>query len=853
MTFPEADTPTGVSDLEADYEVLGELGRGGMAVVYRARERRTGLPVAIKVVRAGATSDASEARARFEREAATGSLLQHPNIVATYAVRPLPGGGLGIVMDYVPGRTLKGVVRKEGALPVERTRAILMQVADALAYAHAKGVVHRDVKPENIFLDDRSGAAVLSDFGIARTLESDAALTQTGIAIGTPTYMSPEQIDGRKVDGRGDLYSLGLVGWEMLSGRQPWEGESLYSVIYKQKHDELSPISDLRPDVPEELRYVIERALAKDREERWQSAAEMLEALGAGADPGAVRQWRSRRSRRVTPTLAAALDRDAVASETVRFRREDFGLADVSDAVGGDSSVASPPSRRRALAIAGGVLALMIALLGTLVLGRSDSPSEGAGVSSGEISSNGTLAPAGGGAASSPLSPDGGSPAKAGSGGAETTSAAEAHRDISVPLPRGDVASLPVPLGKAPPAPAPARESPAPVPPTTASASPLPPPPIERATAESASPAPPRVVAVSLPVERAPLAAGGRHTCVLTTRGEGRCFGGNERGQLGDGGEAGGATDSRVAGTFLFAAVAAGSSHSCGVTRDAGLFCWGANERGQLGDATTTPRDAPVRVVADAAFRAVRLGSSHSCALTRAGEVLCWGSNARGQLGDGSSTDHFVPTPIAAPAGRRFTTLAVGWNHSCAVDDRGQAYCWGDNSGGQLGDGTRSARSTPVPVAGGADFAFISAGGTHSCALTSRGDAYCWGRNNFGQLGIGRPSDQTVPARVGGGAPFVAISAGGVHSCALARGGDAYCWGRNTYGQLGDGGGDDSPAPTRVAGGFSFVFINASGAHSCATTAGGESLCWGYNIDGQLGDGTRTHRSRPVKVGVAGS
>ena len=862
-SHPGAGAPPHIGDLEADYELLGELGRGGMAVVYRARERATGRLVAIKVVRAGASSDPSEAHRRFEREARTVGQLQHRGIVATYAVRSLSTGGLGIVMDYVPGPTLKALIRQQGALPPERAREILRQVADALAYAHAMGVVHRDVKPENIFLDDRTGTAVLSDFGIARTLETDAALTQTGIAIGTPTYMSPEQIDGRAVDGRGDIYSLGLVGWEMLSGRQPWEGESLYSVIYKQKHDELTPIAELRPDVPEDLRYIVERALVKDREERWQSAAEMLEALSVGTDQGAVRQWRTRHSRRVNPALAAAIERDAVASETIRFRRDQFVLPeDIVDAGGGPLPAAAV-SRRRALVVGAAALVFALGAITTLTLRARDDDaafvaSDGAPVGVQMGPSAGTLVPP---APATPTPLDAGGTTDAAGTAPGPTTPGTVGGDVVQP-PTSDDAAVSVPLARTE---SPAAAAPSPRPPTTTTAAAprrdaAPTPPVASPPAVAPIPAPaesavgaPRVAPLNLPVERSPLAAGGRHTCLLTPRGDARCVGGNERGQLGDGGDANGGSSARVAGSFQFAAVAAGTSHSCGVTRDGALFCWGANDRGQLGDGTTTPRDAPVRVLAEASFRAVRLGASHTCALTRAGEVLCWGSNARGQLGDGTTSDHRAPTPIAAPDGRRFTALAVGWNHSCVADEARRAYCWGDNSGGQLGDGTRSARMTPVPVGGGAEFASISAGAAHSCALTPRGDAYCWGRNNFGQLGLGRLGDQTVPARVSSSVPFVAISAGGVHSCALARGGEAYCWGRNTYGQLGNGTTDDSPAPTRVVGGASFAYINASGAHSCASTAGGEILCWGYNIDGQLGDGTRTHRARPVKVGAEGS
>ena len=269
--------PDDLDELADDYALLGELGRGGSAVVYLARDRTLDREVAIKVVHPRPTSPDDDPVARLAREARTVAQLQHPHIVTVYAVRRLRSGGLALVLQYVPGTTLKTVIQRDGPLAPERCERILRDVAQALAYAHARGVIHRDVKPENIFLDGATGQALLADFGIARSDEHDS-MTLTGMAIGTPFYMSPEQVEGAPLDGRSDLYSLGLVAWEMLTGRRPWDGESLYSVIYKQKHEELPPIEALRPGVPRRLQYLVERMLQKRPAARWAGAVRSVVA-----------------------------------------------------------------------------------------------------------------------------------------------------------------------------------------------------------------------------------------------------------------------------------------------------------------------------------------------------------------------------------------------------------------------------------------------------------------------------------------------------------------------------------------------------------------------------------------------
>jgi tRNA A-37 threonylcarbamoyl transferase component Bud32 len=280
-------TAAALSLLEPHYEVLREIGRGGTALVYLARERSTGAEVAIKLIRAKYIED-EETVARFAREARYVGKLNHPNVVALRAVVELGDLGLAIVMDHIRGKTLKQTIQESGPLSPLRAELVLRDIALALRAAHSMGIVHRDVKPENIFIDT-DGHSLLADFGVARSMTNETQLTMSGIAIGTPAYMAPEQIDGLSIDGRSDIYSLGLVGWEMITGKRPWDGSSLYAVIYQQKHEELPDVRDLRPETPDHLAEVIAGAIEKDRATRWQSAEELIVALDGNAKRRAPR------------------------------------------------------------------------------------------------------------------------------------------------------------------------------------------------------------------------------------------------------------------------------------------------------------------------------------------------------------------------------------------------------------------------------------------------------------------------------------------------------------------------------------------------------------------------------------
>ncbi|HEY0810197.1 MAG TPA: TonB family protein [Longimicrobiales bacterium] len=310
---------TRLQELEADYEIIGELGRGGSAIVYRARDRELGREVAIKVVNSNSTED-GEAMARLAREARLVALLRHPNIVPLLSVRHL-SDGLALIMQHVPGRTLKRAIREDGPMPIEIVEHVLREIGSALAYAHGRhGIIHRDIKPENIYLDEEVGRAILSDFGIARSGEAESNLTLVGTALGTPAYMSPEQIDGTALDGRSDLYSLGLVAYEMLTGQQPWAGSNLYTIIYKQKHEELPPVTAVRNDIPPYLLRAVSSLVRKEREQRPHNAAQFLALLPAsGGVPDLTPQ------RREEPAVLEA-EPD---SPTIQYDRKEVAAAAV--------------------------------------------------------------------------------------------------------------------------------------------------------------------------------------------------------------------------------------------------------------------------------------------------------------------------------------------------------------------------------------------------------------------------------------------------------------------------------------------------------------------------------------------
>ena len=279
MTMPPANTlPAGlVAALAGTYELLQEIGRGGMGVVYAGRDVRLDRLVAIKVLPDLVSSDV--VRDRFLREARAAARLSHPSIVPIYSADDR-GGVTFLVMAYVDGTTLSARLRDGAALAPDDAVPILRDVALALGAAHARGVIHRDIKPENILVDRATGRAMVTDFGIARLADAlqSGALTRTGQVLGTVGYMSPEQVTGSDIDGRSDLYSLGVVAFETLSGRLPFDGPA--PVVIVAHATKLAPsLASVAPHVPAALCAVIDRCLRKDPADRYASGEELAAAL----------------------------------------------------------------------------------------------------------------------------------------------------------------------------------------------------------------------------------------------------------------------------------------------------------------------------------------------------------------------------------------------------------------------------------------------------------------------------------------------------------------------------------------------------------------------------------------------
>jgi serine/threonine protein kinase len=268
------------------YEIDAEIGRGGMGVVYRCRDVKLRRFVAIKVLPPD-LAYRDEVRVRFLREAETAAQLNHPNIVPIFSVDDREGL-VWFVMGLVDGESLGARLTREPRPPFTDVKRILRDVADALAYAHSRGIIHRDIKPDNILLDRLTGRPIVTDFGIARAIEHDSRLTVTGTAVGTPAYMSPEQAMGEgEIDGRSDLYSLACVGYQMLAGELPFRATNTPAMLMKHLSDSLRPLNSIRPDVPRPLAAVIERTLAKKPHQRWRDATEFRDALDAVSVSGA--------------------------------------------------------------------------------------------------------------------------------------------------------------------------------------------------------------------------------------------------------------------------------------------------------------------------------------------------------------------------------------------------------------------------------------------------------------------------------------------------------------------------------------------------------------------------------------
>jgi serine/threonine protein kinase/tetratricopeptide (TPR) repeat protein len=280
LQTPVKELSTGTT-FAGRYQIIEELGKGGMGKVYRVLDKKLNEEVALKLIRPEVASD-KQTIERFSNELKLARKIAHRNVGKMYELMEDEGTRF-ITMEYVPGENLKNTIRRIGQLPVAKSIAIAKQICEGLAEAHRLGVVHRDLKPSNIILDSEGNSRIM-DFGIARSLSGEG-ITGTGVMIGTPEYMSPEQVEGKEVDQRSDIYSLGIILYEMVTGRVPFEGDTPLSIAHKQRYEVPQPPEELNAQIPEHLSGLILRCLEKDKEKRFQSAADVYSEL-SGIEKG---------------------------------------------------------------------------------------------------------------------------------------------------------------------------------------------------------------------------------------------------------------------------------------------------------------------------------------------------------------------------------------------------------------------------------------------------------------------------------------------------------------------------------------------------------------------------------------
>jgi alpha-tubulin suppressor-like RCC1 family protein len=360
--------------------------------------------------------------------------------------------------------------------------------------------------------------------------------------------------------------------------------------------------------------------------------------------------------------------------------------------------------------------------------------------------------------------------------------------------------------------------------------------------------------------------AGGFDGCGITPSAQAFCWGFNGDGQLGINSTTNRNVPTAVATVLTFRQLSGGRYHTCGITLSGIAYCWGSNPDGRLGTNSTTPSLVPVQTATPVTFDSVSSGLIHSCALSRSGLVYCWGFNQEGEVGarvpPPDSIVVKVPRPVSSQA---FRSVSTGGMHACALDrNNGTAWCWGFNSSGQLGDGTTGfgtlnntvvgadTVSLPVAVAGGRSWKSISSGYRHTCALATDGTAWCWGEGTQGQLGNGGTGNVSVPTMVTmpASVTFTDISAGAEHTCAVAAStGAVYCWGSNGSGQLGNTSASAYQlTPIQVSSTLAFTSVSAGEVLTCGITNAKAVYCWGANDYGQLGDGTVTDHLTPAPV-----
>ncbi|MDP3630642.1 MAG: prepilin-type N-terminal cleavage/methylation domain-containing protein [Actinomycetota bacterium] len=371
------------------------------------------------------------------------------------------------------------------------------------------------------------------------------------------------------------------------------------------------------------------------------------------------------------------------------------------------------------------------------------------------------------------------------------------------------------------------------------------------------------------------------HTCAIAFDGRAYCWGWNNSGRLGNGL----AVDSSVAvavangalpASKTLKSISANSNHTCAIASDNQAYCWGSNTYGSLGDSSTTSRSVPVAVstvgiLSSKTLKSIATGERHTCVIASDNQAYCWGDNTYGQLGNNSTTQSLVPVAVSISgvlSGKTLKSIDADAYHTCVIDTDNQAYCWGYNTYGQLGNDSTTQSLVPVAVStsgvlSGKTLKSINAGVFHTCSIASDDQAYCWGRNTYGQLGNDSTTQSLVPVAVStsgvlSGKTIMSISAGQYYACAIVSDNQAYCWGSSGNGQLGNDSTTQSLVPVAVStsgvlSGKTIMSISAGQYYACVMSSDNQAYCWGYNLNGQFGDNSTTNSLVPVAVIPLGS
>ena len=791
---PNEDNPSGVVGKQiGNYEATKLLGKGSMGEVYQAAHPILDKQVAIKVLSEDLSSY-PELVSRFKREARAIARIKHKAIVQAFDFGNLEDGRQYYVMELLKGSNLAVYMTAKGPLPWPECMAIATPLLEGLAAAHEAGFIHRDIKPDNIFLtrlEDGTLYPKIIDFGIAKLKSSDeqqdSVVTRIDAVMGTPLYMSPEQAPGstEEVGPWSDIYSAAATLYHMIAGKPPFYSDNPLELMLMHSWQPPPPMYEHRPDLSLEISDAIMKALSKKPADRYQSMQDFADALCAVAEgkaPPAGAEPAQAEPAQAAPVASADPPAEAAPVEAAPRKRKTAEAA----AVATMNDVKSPADMSELEADAD------------------------AGESLEDL------------AAETPPKPvltslSGAASEKVISARVPTGTYYQVKKSKTPYIIAGIVAGLVVAVviaffamrGGEPPA-------------STA------------------------------PHEFRQLSSMTRHTCGLhRTDGSVWCWGRNNYGQLGNGATATSHKPVRVAGLGRARAVAAGGRHACALAADQTVWCWGKNSSGQLGNGSVQNQSRAAKVTGLSGVGAIDAGNDHTCAITADGKLWCWGDNRAGQLGRPAGGHQAKPVRVEGLQGVQ--SVSLGGFHTCAVTNAGAVWCWGKNDVGQLGVGDTKPRAEPAQVSALGGVARISAGGAHTCALVRDGGLWCWGNNASGQIGDGTSRLRFAPVKVPNLASVVHVSAGGGylggHTCAVLQNGSAWCWGNNLSGQLGHSQpADTHQRPTRIERAGIVASIEASGRHTCAIDRSGRVHCWGRNTDGQVGDGTSTDRPRPTNL-----